>query len=98
MRPLRLRQVGRIFYMTYKKIGVVDAKSNTPNGTDGLNSELEASSAVAKVRKSFDLSPPFQKKVLPLQKPCANTHIGVNSTVFTAPLVKVERFFCKIPS
>ena len=27
---------------------------NTPNGTDGLNSELEASSAVAKLLKDFE--------------------------------------------
>ena len=33
-----------------KKIEVLDEETpNTPNGTDGLNSELEASSAVAKV-------------------------------------------------
>ena len=30
-----------------QKIGVLDETPNTPNGTDGLNSELEASSAVA---------------------------------------------------
>ena len=29
------------------KIEVLDETPNTPNGTDGLNSELEASSAVA---------------------------------------------------
>ena len=30
-----------------QKIEVLDETPNTPNGTDGLNSELEASSAVA---------------------------------------------------
>ena len=32
-----------------QKIEVLDETPNTPNGTDGLNSELEASSAVAKL-------------------------------------------------
>ena len=39
-----------------QKIEVLDKTPNTPNGTDGLNSELEASSAVAKLLQNVEKS------------------------------------------
>lgn len=39
-----------------QKIEVLDETPNTPNGTDGLNSELEASSAVAKLLQNVEKS------------------------------------------
>lgn len=47
-----------------QKIEVLDETPNTPNGTDGLNSELEASSAVAKLLKDVEKSYDSGKKVL----------------------------------
>ena len=41
---------------TTKPLSVSSRKSNTPNGTDGLNSELEASSAVAKLLQNVEKS------------------------------------------
>lgn len=47
-----------------QKIEVLDETPNTPNGTDGLNSELEASSAVANLLKDVEKSYDSGKKVL----------------------------------
>ncbi len=47
-----------------QKIEVLDETPNTPNGTDGLNSELEASSAVAKLLQNVGKSYEKEKKLL----------------------------------
>jgi len=49
---------------TTKPLSVSSRKSNTPNGTDGLNSELEASSAVAKLLQNVGKSYEKEKKLL----------------------------------
>ena len=76
--------------MTYKKIGVVDAKSNTPNGTDGLNSELEASSAVAKVRKKKN-NYKFSKNCCIFALAVCEMHTGVNSNHLLIRLARESR-------
>ena len=43
---------------------MLDETPNTPNGTDGLNSELEASSAVAKLLQNVGKSYEIDKNLL----------------------------------
>ena len=47
-----------------QKIEVLDETPNTPNGTDGLNSELEASSALAKLLQDVGKAYENDKKLL----------------------------------
>ena len=53
-----------VYVYDVQKIGVLDETPNTPNGTDGLNSELEASSAVAKLLQNVGKSYEKEKELL----------------------------------